>query len=272
MLAREAAGAFDDPAFLFEVKWDGYRALLERDGRGHVHLWGRSGRDLGGDLPDLRAGLGEELRRPCLLDGEVVALRDGRSDMTRLRARREPLVYMAFDLLRWDGGDLLELPLRERRARLGAVPAGPRLVRSEGVVGSGRAYFRGIAARALEGMMAKDLRAPYRPGVRSRTWLKVLNALEERLAVVAAEAGAPGRIAALWLADGEGRPAVRVAGIPAGDAAAVVARLHRHRDPAAPGTVWPVAPGLLCRVRHRGRTDGGPPRHPVYAGLEEEAP
>jgi ATP-dependent DNA ligase len=272
MLAQEAAGPFDDPAFLFEIKWDGYRALLERDAHGHVHLWGRSGRDLGGDLPGLRSGLDDEVRRPCLLDGEVIALHEGRSDFARLRSRREPVVYVAFDLLRWEGDELLALSLLERRARLAAVPAGPRLLHSQGVVGTGLAYFRAVCAQSLEGVMAKDLRAPYRPGARTSTWLKVLNALEERFAVIAAEGRAPGRIDALWLADGEGRPVGRVSGVPAVDAATVLAHLDRGAPASAGAPLRPLVPGLFCRVRHRGRPEGGALRHPVYAGVEAGLP
>lgn len=269
MLAREAERAFDDPDFLFEIKWDGYRALLARDAAGHLHLWGRSGRDLAQDLPALARGLAEDVVTPCLLDGEIVALNEGRSDMTRLARRQEPIAYVVFDLLRWRDEDLLELPLRERRARMVDRVAGTdRVLRSEGVVGAGLGYFRSIQDLGLEGMMAKELRSPYRPGARSRAWLKVLNLLEDTFAVVAAEPAAGERVAALWVADEAGRTVARVAGIPALEAREVRARVDPHGTPSegAP-PVLAVRPGLRCRVRYRSRLADGKLRHPVYGGL-----
>lgn len=269
MLAREAERAFDDPGYLFEIKWDGYRALLARDGDGAVHLWGRSGRDLARDLPALARGLGEEVHTPCLMDGEVVSLHEGRSDMTRLAHRQEPIVYVVFDLLRWRDEDLLEMPLRERRARLAdRVPGTDRVLRSEGVVGAGIAYFRAIQGLGLEGMMAKELKSRYRPGARSRAWLKVLNLLEDTFAVVAAEADGE-RLAAVWVADEAGRTVARVSGIPLREARAVRAHLVDQAPVPLAGArpLRPLRPGLQCRVRYRARLPDGKLRHPVYGGL-----
>lgn len=266
MLAREAVRAFDHPGFLFEVKWDGHRALLERDGAGAVHLWGRSGRDLGLGLPALTRSLAEELHTPCLLDGEIVALNEGTSDRARLTRRQEPIVYVAFDLLRWREENLLELPLRERRARLAdRVPGADRLLRSEGVVGSGHAYFQAIRTLGLEGMMAKDLRSPYRPGTRTCAWLKVLHLEEGTFAVVAVEGGRDDGASTLWLADEHGRTVARVGGVPAPDARAVRARAEPRPTGMGP---LPVRPGVSCRVRYRARLANGRLRHPLYAGLE----
>jgi ATP-dependent DNA ligase len=274
MLAREAGAAFDDPRYLFEIKWDGYRALAERRPDGALHLWGRSGRDLARDLPALRVALAEDITRPCLIDGEIVALAGGKSDFLRLAQRREPIVYVAFDLLRWRDEDLLALPLRERRARLAdrLAGGGDRLLRSDGVTGAGVAYFRAICDLGLEGMMAKNLASPYLPGTRSSAWLKILNLREATFAVVGAEPAAGERVAALWLADAAGRTVARVAGIPIADARRVRARLvgAAHGGADSQGRVWPAAPGLRCRVRFRSVLPDGKLRHPVYAGLEGE--
>ena len=269
MLAHEAERAFDDPAYLFEIKWDGYRAVLARDDAGHLHLWSRSGRDLAQDLPALARALREEVQTTCVLDGEIVALSEGKSDMARLAHRQEPIVYVVFDLLRWRDEDLLALPLRERRARLvDRVPGSDRLLRSEGVVGAGLGYFRAIQSMGLEGMMAKELRSVYRPGRRTRAWLKVLNLLEDTFAVVAAEPAADERVLALWVADEDGRTVARVAGIPPKEALEVRARVDSHdeRPPGSP-PLWRVRPGLRCRVRFRARLADGKLRHPVYGGL-----
>jgi len=275
MLAREAGAPFDDPGFLFEIKWDGYRALVERTESGRVHLWSRSGRDLGRDLPALAASLTEVLATPCLLDGEIVALHEGRSDFPRLLRRVEPIVYVVFDLLRWRSEDLVGLPLRERRARLvDRIVPSDRLLISEGVVGVGTGYFASVCALGLEGMVAKELRSPYRPGIRSAAWRKVLNLKEGTFSVVAAEASDGDHLAAVYVADGEGRTVARVAGLPPAAAHAVRARAGSalaHKTKAGE-QLLAVAPGLRCRVRYRSVLPDGKLRHPVYAGLFDEAP
>lgn len=273
MLAREAVEAFDDPGFLFEIKWDGYRALAERAPDGRLHLWSRTGRDLSPRFPALAEALRQEIVHPCLLDGEIVALAEGASDIRRLQRRQEPIVYVVFDLLRWRTEDLLPLPLRERRARLAdRVGGSDRLVRSEGVVGAGVSYFRAVRAAGLEGMMAKALRSPYLPGVRSDAWRKVLNLREGTFAVVAAEPGPADGVAAVWVADVDGRPVARIAGLPPAAARRVRARAAGHV--LAPGgsrrPALAVAPGLSCRVRYRSVLPGGKLRHPLFAGLVAE--
>jgi ATP-dependent DNA ligase len=173
MRARSANAPFDSDAHLFEVKWDGYRAILSTEG-GKAQLWSRSGRSLLPDFPSL-AALAAEVRSEAVLDGELVALgEDGRPDFSRLRRRLPPLCYIAFDLLREGGRDLCPRPLAERRARLEELvcPQGA-LALSAALPREGVALFREVEARGLEGVMAKRLDSPYLPGVRSDAWLKI---------------------------------------------------------------------------------------------------
>lgn len=271
MLAQEVAAPFDDPNFLFEIKWDGYRALLERGAEPGVRLWSRGGRDLARDLPALAAALEEEVPDRVLLDGEVVALLDGRSDFERLARRAEPIVYVAFDLLSYHGDSLLHLPLRERRARLAdKVRPTSRLLLSEGVVGAGTSFFKGIRALGLEGMMAKDLHSPYRPGKRTAEWRKVLNLEEGIFPVLALETGDAGTVVALWLraSDARADPVARVAGLPAAERAWLTREAGAPMPLAGVGRpLWTPPPGLTCRVRYRKTRTGSKLRHPVYAGL-----
>ncbi len=274
MLAQEVAAPFDDPDFLFEIKWDGYRALLECDGEGHAHLWSRTARDLGRDLPALSLALGEETTVPLLLDGEIVALQDGRSDFERLLRHAEPIVYVAFDLLGLRRSSFLALPLRERRARLvDKVRPSSRLILYEGVVGAGISFFKGVQSLGLEGMMAKDLHSPYRPGKRSSTWRKVLNLRDGVFPVLALELGETGTVQALWIHANarSAEPIARVSGVPlpertmlaklAGPGLPDLAGIRSERPLARPPE------GLYCRVRYRKIASGGKLRHPVYVGL-----
>jgi ATP-dependent DNA ligase len=271
MLARLAEAPFDSPHHLFEVKWDGYRCLLLARGSRPPRLVSRGGRDLALQFPALAAELPRHLPEGTLLDGEIVAVEDGRPRIDRLRRRQEPILYVAFDCLRRGHADLMARPLIRRREILAEVVCpSRRLVRSEGVVGEGRAFFAAVAARDLEGMMAKALDAPYLPGVRSSAWLKVLNYREGVFPLAGWEAGPPWRpVEALWVVADPGQGTLtRVSGIGPQDGQAL--RRHLPAPPSSGPAMLPLralgVPDLGVRVRYRERLPGGGLRHPVYRG------
>ena len=167
-----AGTPFDSPEYLFEVKWDGVRALAAC-GLGEWSMWGRDGADYTGRYPEL-----EVLRRlseGTILDGELVRPGpSGRSELGAILRRHQlssparihrashshPVCYVVFDLLYLRGRSLLGQPLRERRAALQELVQrlqDPVLLFSEGVVGPGKAFFAALMAQGQEGMMAKHL-------------------------------------------------------------------------------------------------------------------
>ena len=182
-----ASGSFDSDEHLFEVKWDGIRALAYVEGDGY-RLLTRHHRDVTDPFPEL-AGLGR-IRPGVVLDGELVVLRDGRPDLGSIQARQHtadplkirnlartrPVTYVVFDLLYFDYYAVMREPLLERRRRLRETLtslADPRIVFSEGVLGSGTALFAQVCRLGLEGVMAKGLTSRYRPGRRTGAWLKI---------------------------------------------------------------------------------------------------
>ncbi len=189
-----AATPFDSPEYLFEIKWDGVRALAARDSDGWI-LWGRDGVDYRERYPDL--ALLQRLPLGTVLDGELV--RWGPSGIPTLgailrrhqlvhpariarAARNYPVAYMVFDLLALRGRSLLGETLRQRRAALHALVQKlnePALVFSKGVMGAGIAFFEALVAQGHEGMMAKHLTSRYRPGRRSSAWRKIKPALRQ---------------------------------------------------------------------------------------------
>ncbi len=211
MLATLTDGAFADPGWLFEVKWDGYRVeAVVRDKR--VRLWTRNRTDAATYFPDLAGPADWIAAREAIVDGEVVALdADGRPDFSLLQDRTGlrgleaatgrratgaarpseaeraaiPIVYMAFDLLHLDGRSLLDVPLEERKRALRRVLRPHPLVRyASHVPGDGAAFTRAAAERGLEGVVAKRRLSRYDPGRRSRDWLKIKLRLEQELVVV----------------------------------------------------------------------------------------
>ena len=194
MLAGSADTPFDDDDWLFEVKWDGVRAIATcvRPGtgeEGRTTLVSRRGNDITPAYPELSSLWERVLARNAVLDGEVVALgKDGRPSFGLLqqrmhlrdparvdRARRAtPVTYMVFDVLAVDGQPLIDLALTERLAVLDQllVP-GTAVVRSDAIPGTGTALFEAVRAQGLEGIVAKRATSRYHPGRRTSDWLKI---------------------------------------------------------------------------------------------------
>jgi bifunctional non-homologous end joining protein LigD len=148
---------FDDPAYLFELKLDGFRGLADT-------VKGRMLSKNGNRMKRFERLL-NALPPGFVFDGEIVALdRDGRPRFNDLLfGRREPS-YVAFDVLFVDGGDVRALPLRERKALLEKVVRRYGMQRSEPVLGDGRAAFRAACGLDLEGVVAKRLGDPMAHG------------------------------------------------------------------------------------------------------------
>jgi bifunctional non-homologous end joining protein LigD len=299
---------FDDPAWLFEVKWDGVRALASTvrpgaGGDGETRLTSRQGNDISPAYPELAATWERVLARNALLDGEIVAFgADGVPSFERLqqrmhvrdaaaieRLRRQvPVVYMVFDLLVVDGQSLCDLPLTERHARLDEllVPGGA-VQRSEAVAGQGVALHEAAVGRGLEGTMAKRAASRYRPGRRSPDWRKVKRRHQIRCVIGGWQAGTgrrAGRLGSLLVglydADGRLRYAGQVGSGFDEDELAVVGRLLAEReveaspfDPASrpPRAAGWVRPELVCEVAYTEVTAGGKLRAPSYLRLVEDA-
>ena len=165
---------FDDPDWLFDFKYDGFRGLCYLE-RGRCWLISRNGNVLG-RLNALCAQVAAEIGvDDAILDGEaIVADVTGRPVFIDLLRRKRPPGYVAFDLLWLNGADLRSLPLSERRQRLQTIlPArSPTISEALSVAGRGRELYELMRAHDLEGIVAKRLADPYDPSVR---WLKIKN-------------------------------------------------------------------------------------------------
>ena len=187
MLAHTAEEAFTDPAWLFELKLDGYRMLGYRSGP-RVQLRTRNGHDATRTFPELVRALAALPVKEFLLDGEVVMHDEaGHPSFQRLQNRarlrrpidikraslRFPSTFYAFDLLSLLGRDLRPLPLNERKAVLHDLlpPAGP-LHFVEHFVGQGELMFEHVSKLGFEGIVGKKADSRYRGG-RSHSWLKL---------------------------------------------------------------------------------------------------
>jgi bifunctional non-homologous end joining protein LigD len=186
MLATLVEKPFDDPGWLFEIKWDGYRAMCTVEEKS-LTLVSRNGLDMLRRFP----GLSELARAfesvPIVVDGEIVSLdAEGRSAFQRLQeSQKRPagLTFVAFDLLYADGKDLRSQPLEERKALLERLIRNDDLVLySKHVVERGKDLYDIARRRQLEGIIGKLRTSKYQER-RSRDWVKIKTSLEQEFVV-----------------------------------------------------------------------------------------
>jgi len=177
MLATLVDKPFDEPGWLYEVKWDGYRALAFVN-KGKVEVKSRNDKS----FTDKFYPVGQALRKwniNAVIDGEIVVVgENGISNFGDLQNWRSEadgeLLYYVFDILWYDGKDLTRLPLTERKAILKSVlPKDPIIHVSEFFEESGTVFFEHAKKIGLEGIIAKQADSIYKPGDRSREWLKI---------------------------------------------------------------------------------------------------
>lgn len=178
MLATLVDEPFDDDDWLFEIKWDGYRAICTVHEDGRMELVSRNGLDFLGKFPEMEALKNAWTTLPIVVDGEIVSLdAQGRSSFQRLQESLSgggtPLTFAAFDLLYADGKDLRKLPVEERKSMLERSIADPELVLySKDVKGKGCALFAQAQNNRLEGIIGKRLGSTYEQK-RTRDWVKI---------------------------------------------------------------------------------------------------
>ncbi|MCS0637976.1 ATP-dependent DNA ligase [Streptomyces sp. LP05-1] len=170
------------PGMQYEAKWDGFRAIVHRDGP-ELELGSRTGKPLTRYFPELVAALAERLPARCVVDGEIVIAHDGRLDFDRLSERihpaasrvamlaeRTPARFIAFDLLALGDDSLLDTPLVERRTALERMLAGVgapvHLAPATTDVEVAEEWFERYEGAGLDGVVAKPLDLPYRPDTR----------------------------------------------------------------------------------------------------------
>ena len=188
MLATLADKPFDSPDWLYELKMDGIRALVVKDG-GKFEMWTRNDRPLTERFPTLAAALKELPGDSAVLDGEIVALdSEGHSHFELIQPRihlsrerdiaeaddRIPVYFYAFDLLYLNGYDLRRFPLEQRKAVLKKlIPGNGGWVRyNDHIEARGKDFFNAVSKRGLEGIVAKHRESPYQQ-TRSRYWIKI---------------------------------------------------------------------------------------------------
>jgi bifunctional non-homologous end joining protein LigD len=179
MFATLSPSVVEGPEWVFEEKYDGIRAVAGRE-RGGVKIWSRTLQDLTRGFPQVVEAVKALSDGDLMLDGELVTLDEKGVSRFQLLQRRgiagaAPTRYAVFDLLEQDGRSLMSRPLSERRVQLERLLArgtDPLFV-SRRLVRDGKAAYGEAKRLGWEGIIAKDERSPYQPGIRSPLWRKV---------------------------------------------------------------------------------------------------
>jgi bifunctional non-homologous end joining protein LigD len=177
MLATPASDVPRGEDWLFEVKWDGYRAIAYLEA-GEPTLMSRKANDLTKRFESVAKELVKAVKTPdCVLDGEVCALdEEGRATFSAMQQGKPGTryIYVVFDLLEQEGQPLIDLPLSERRERLRKLlDRRNRTVQLSEAFDDGQALFEAAKQQRFEGIVAKRRESRYLPGKRTRDWLKI---------------------------------------------------------------------------------------------------
>ncbi len=285
-VAAEAPFSADD--YIFEVKWDGLRALVFVEPDGSVHVHDRGLNDITTTVPEMQA-LAAQVPPATVLDGELVATDpDGRPDYQALRERLAaqpgpeiPLAYLAFDLLYLEGKSQLRQTLMRRKARLRkAVDSGGVLFVPDHIAREGVELFEACLERGLEGVMAKHVESTYVPGQRSPFWLKVKAVKSDDFVVTGWTPGQPfGALLVGYYERGRLLPCGSVSGGFGHEAYAAlgerlaelaIAECPLEPVPVVTAPVLWVRPELVISVRYSEWSADGTLRFPIFNGLRNE--
>ena len=300
MLATAIDKPFSREGWLFELKYDGVRAIVTIDD-GRVRIVGRHGRDETQRYPELQQIAASVSANHAVLDGEICVLDvDGRPSFEQLQSRinvsreldiqravREcPVVFFAFDILELDARSLLATTLRIRKKTLRDVLRDSSVGRfADHVEADGTTFFEQVQRTRIEGLVAKRADSLYQPGRRSADWLKI-KAWQTQSCVIAGYTAGQGKrrehLGALILAISHDGRLVHCGQVGTGFNDRTLRDLRARFEPLvverpavqpAPQTAEPATwlrPQLCCEVRHAGWTNAGILRHPAFAGLRDE--
>ncbi len=292
MLATLTDGPFDDENFLFEIKYDGYRATAIIFNN-RVELYSRNLKSFNSAYPGIVKAL-QGIDETVILDGEIVAENSkGISDFQLLQnnentSEKMTLKYYVFDLLHLNGHDLFDLPLVDRKNLLKLVLENSKKLKnifySKHTLKKGISFYDFARKKHLEGIMAKEINSPYYPGRRSGNWLKIKISLQQELIIIGMTApkGSRGFFGSLLLGYYD-RGRLKYAGnCGTGFTETTLAMIHKKakkyftqvsplhdRIPVAGSVQW-MKPVLVCQVKFTEWTRSGSLRHPVYLGLRND--
>ena len=288
ILATLTDGPYDDKDWVFEIKYDGYRALSYINGS-DVTIMSRKNLSFNQKFSPVVTAL-QELGLEAVIDGEIVALNDaGKSDFQLLQQWQKTgdgeLVYYVFDLLWINGYNVMDLPLHERKEILQLLLPEHAMIRySDHIEQAGKQFFKAAIHQGLEGIMAKQIDSPYIPKVRTRQWLKIKTNQRQEVVIggFTATRGSRSHFGALVLGVYEKNKLIYVGHSGSGFTEQSLETVYKKMKPLITSTspfdkkpktnmpcTW-VKPVLVCEVKFSEWTKDNILRQPIFMGLRED--
>jgi bifunctional non-homologous end joining protein LigD len=288
MLATLTDGPFDDKDWVYEIKYDGYRALSYCYGS-DVTIMSRKNLSFNQKFSPIVTAL-RELGLNAVIDGEIVALNeDGKSDFQLLQQWQKTgqgeLFYFVFDLLWINGYNITDLPLHERKDILQQIlPQHPTIRYSDHIEQAGKQFFKAAIQQGLEGIMAKAINSPYSPKLRTRHWLKIKTTQRQEVVIAGftETRGSRSHFGALVLGVYEKNKLIYVGHTGSGFTEESLEAIYKKLKPLITSTVpftptpktnmpctW-VKPVLVCEVKFSEWTKDNMLRQPIFMGLRED--
>lgn len=285
MMAKIHESPFDNPGWLFEIKWDGYRAIAEVNGE-KTRLYSRNGLSFQQKYPAVYNAL-KEIKEPMILDGEIVAFnKKGLPDFQLLQQYgmdgKAPLAYYVFDILSLRGKMLENKPLAERKKILKSVLKENELIRyCDHVEGEGKIFFEVVEQRGMEGMIAKKADSRYYEDRRTSDWLKVKRVQSEEAIICGYTAPRGQRkyfgslILGMYIKDKLEYIGHSGTGFNHKSLKQLYEVFRKYRSDKSPfdkkipvkvPVTW-LLPELVCNIKYSEITRAGIRRHPVFLGL-----
>lgn len=288
MLASLSKQPFNDKDWIYEIKWDGYRAVSEINKK-EVKFYSRNGIDFKDRFPVIFKAL-SKMEHPCILDGEVVLLNSkGLPDFQKLQNYEShldlPLIYYVFDILSLEGKNLKELPLIDRKQLLKKLLEDNELIRyCDHIEEHGMAFLEEAKEKGLEGIIAKEKNSNYTENVRSKQWLKLKNIQSTEVVIVGYTEpnGARNNFGSLVLATPQAKGWLYRGHVGTGFSDNLLASLFKKMKPliskkspfkekvAVNGKVTWLKPKLVADISYTEITKDKVFRHPVFIRLRDE--
>ena len=288
MLAKETSDPFDDKDWIFEIKWDGYRAIAELS-KDSVKLYSRNGLSFEHSYPAVYNEL-SRLKLNAVIDGEIVVFDDEGNPSFQLLQHYESnpdkvIQYYVFDLLSLNGKDVCNLPLTERKKLLAGILKKNDIVKySDHIETEGISFFEAIKEKDMEGVMAKKADSQYYKGRRTNEWLKVKHN-KTREAIIAGytvPAGSRKYFGSLVLGIMDGSQLKYIGHTGSGFDQALLKEIYGMLQPLVQKespfadrirtnmpVTW-VKPVLVCEIKFAEITRDGMLRHPIFLHLRED--
>ena len=285
MMAKLHDAAFDSADWVFEIKWDGYRAVCELDGE-NTRLYSRNGLSFEAKYPDVYEAL-KKIKKKAIIDGEIVALDENGKPNFQLLQQFDPstthLVYYVFDCLQINGKSIEQKTLLERKEALQKIlPANNDIIRyCDHVKEKGIEFFEVTGKHGLEGMIAKKANSKYYEGRRTDEWLKIKQVQTEEAIICGYTVPRGGRkyFGALVLGMYNKGKLTYIGHTGTGFNHKMLKEVYelmqQYKSDDSPfdvkipvnGKVTWLRPELVCNLKFTEITSDGIRRHPVFMGL-----